>query len=203
MADPNPARVKNIPPDQQAFLAAYESREQEMIDFLKAQNLVTLPPYLGAFQIRQLPEAFKPTSPGGFMNPPGIYDADNGGFYFIPTYNPQSQNFYIRAAIEDPRPILGHEGIPGHFLQLSIANHLDNEIRRHHGENVFVEGWALYGEEMLVREGLYRARLRRRRAGAAPFALSRRAHRRRRQPAHRPLDVRAGRELLHGRRRTR
>jgi uncharacterized protein (DUF885 family) len=155
MADPNPARIKNIPPDQQAFLAAYESREQEMIDFLKARNLVTLPPYLGAFQIRQLPEAFKPTSPGGFMNPPGIYDADNGGFYFIPTYNPQSHNFYIRAAIEDPRPILGHEGIPGHFLQLSIANHLDNEIRRHHAENVFIEGWALYGEEMLVREGMY------------------------------------------------
>jgi uncharacterized protein (DUF885 family) len=155
MADPNPARVKNIPPDQQAFLAAYESREQEMIDFLRKRNLVTLPPYLGSFQIRQLPEAFKPTSPGGFMNPPGIYDADNGGFYFIPTYNPQSKNFYIRAAIEDPRPILGHEGIPGHFLQLSIANHLDNEIRRHHGENVFIEGWALYGEEMLVHEGLY------------------------------------------------
>jgi uncharacterized protein (DUF885 family) len=155
MADPNPARVKNIPPDQQAFLAAYESREQEMIDFLKARKLVTLPSYLGAFQIRQLPDAFKPTSPGGFMNPPGIYDADNGGFYFIPTYNPQSHNFYIRAAIEDPRPILGHEGIPGHFLQLSIANHLENEIRRHHSESVFIEGWALYGEEMLVREGLY------------------------------------------------
>jgi uncharacterized protein (DUF885 family) len=155
MADPNPARVKNIPPDQQAFLAAYESREQEMIDFLRKKNLVTLPPYLGAFQIRQLPEAFKPTSPGGFMNPPGIYDAHNGGFYFIPTYNAQSKNFYIRAAIEDPRPILGHEGIPGHFLQLSIANHLENEIRRHHGENVFIEGWALYGEEMLVREGMY------------------------------------------------
>src|SRR3989442_15973624 len=58
MADPNPARVKNTPPDQQAFLAAYESREQEMIDFLKAKKLVTLPPYLGPFQIRQLPEAF-------------------------------------------------------------------------------------------------------------------------------------------------
>ena len=155
MADPNPARVKNIPPDQQAFLASYESREQEMIDFLKARNLVTLPPYLGPFQIRQLPDAFKPTSPGGFMNPPGIYDADNGGFYFIPTYNPQSKNFYIRAAIEDPRPILGHEGIPGHFLQISIANHLENEIRRHHGESVFVEGWALYTEEMLTRTGLY------------------------------------------------
>jgi len=155
LADPDPARSANIPPDQAAFLKAYESREQEMINFLKEHNLVTLPEYLGAFQIRQLPEAFKPTSPGGFMNPPGVYDKDPTGFYFIPTYNPQSKNFYIRAAIEDPRPILGHEGIPGHFLQLSIANHLSDEIRRQHEDGVFVEGWALYGEEMLMRTGLY------------------------------------------------
>ena len=155
LADPNPARSKNIPPDQASFLAAYENREQEMIAFLKEHKIVTVPDYLGRFEIRQLPEAFKPTSPGGFMNPPGVYDKDPAGFYFIPTYNPQSKNFYIRAAIEDPRPILGHEGIPGHFMQLSIANHLSNEIRRQHGDGVFVEGWALYGEEMLLRTGLY------------------------------------------------
>ena len=155
LADPNPSRGKNIPADQQAFLKAYESRQAEMIDFLKTSRLVTLPAYLGRFEIRQLPEAFKPTSPGGFMNPPGVYDKDDSGFYFIPTYNPQSKNFYIRAAIEDPRPILGHEGIPGHFLQLSIANHLPDEIRRQHGDGIFVEGWALYGEEMLMRTGLY------------------------------------------------
>ncbi len=155
LADPDPARSANIPPDQAAFLKAYESRKQEMINFLKEHNLVTLPEYLGAFQIRQLPEAFKPTNPGGFMNPPGVYDKDPTGFYFIPTYHPQSKNFYIRAAIEDPRPILGHEGIPGHFLQLSIANHLSDEIRRQHEDGVFVEGWALYGEEMLMRTGLY------------------------------------------------
>ena len=155
MADPDPARSKNIPPDQESFLKAYESREQEMIDFLKSHRLITLPDYLGPFLIRQLPEAFKPTSPGGFMNPPGVYDKDPAGFYFIPGYNPQSKNFYIRAAIEDPRPILGHEGIPGHFLQLSIANHLTDEIRRQNQNGVFVEGWALYGEEMLMRTGLY------------------------------------------------
>jgi uncharacterized protein (DUF885 family) len=155
LADPDPNRSANIPPDQGSFLKAYESREAEMINFMKEHNVVTLPDYLGAFQIRQLPDAFKPTSPGGFMNPPGIYDKDPTGFYFIPTYNPQSKNFYIRAAIEDPRPILGHEGIPGHFLQLSIANHLGDEIRRQHQDGVFVEGWALYGEEMLMRTGLY------------------------------------------------
>jgi len=155
LADPNPARSKSIPTDQQDFLKKYESRQAEMIDFLKSHHLVTIPSHVGPFQIRQLPEAFKPTSPGGFMNPPGVYDKDNSGFYFIPTYNPASKNFYIRAAIEDPRPILGHEGIPGHFLQLSIANHIPNEIRRQHSDGIIIEGWALYTEEMLMRTGLY------------------------------------------------
>jgi uncharacterized protein (DUF885 family) len=155
LASPDPARAAHVPKDQAEFLAAYESREQQINDFLKANRLVTLPAYIGNFRIRQLPEAFKPTSPGGFMNPPGVYDKDPDGFFYIPTYNPRSGNFYIRAAIEDPRPILGHEGIPGHFLQISIANHLGNEIRRQHQDTVFVEGWALYGEEMLMRTGLY------------------------------------------------
>jgi len=155
LADPNPARSKSIPTDQQDFLKKYESRQTEMIEFLKTRRLVTIPPFVGPFEIRQLPEAFKPTSPGGFMNAPGVYDKDNSGFYFIPTYNPASKNFYIRAAIEDPRPILGHEGIPGHFLQLSIANHVSNEIRRQHFDGILIEGWALYTEEMLMRTGFY------------------------------------------------
>lgn len=155
LADPDPQRAKVVPKNQDDFLKAYESRQAEMIGFLKEHQLVTLPSYLGRFEIRQLPEAFKPTSPGGFMNAPGVYDKDDSGFYFIPTYNPQSKNFYIRAAIEDPRPILGHEGIPGHFLQLSIANHLKDEIRRQHSDGIIIEGWALYGEEMLLRAGLY------------------------------------------------
>jgi uncharacterized protein (DUF885 family) len=154
-ASPDPSRAPRIPADQQDFLRAYEARLVEVTDFLRANHLITIPEYIGRFEIRQLPEAFKPTSPGGFMNPPGIYDADPTGFYFIPTYNPRSGNFYIRAAIEDPRPLLGHEGIPGHFLQLSIANHLRDEIRRQQGDNTFTEGWALYDEEMLMREGLY------------------------------------------------
>src|SRR6266576_1752775 len=150
LADPDPKRAAHVPPDQESFLKAYESREAEMINFLKEHQLVTIPDYLGPFQIRQLPEAFKPTSPGGFMNPPGVYDKDPTGFYFIPTYNRESKNFYLRAAIEDPRPILGHEGIPGHFMQLSIANHLPNEIRRQNQNGVFVEGWALYGEDAVL-----------------------------------------------------
>jgi uncharacterized protein (DUF885 family) len=32
---------------------------------------------------------------------------------------------------------------------------LTDEIRRHHDDGVFVEGWALYTEEMLLRRGFY------------------------------------------------
>jgi uncharacterized protein (DUF885 family) len=155
MANPNPARSSAVPRNQQEFLDAYEKRLQDILRFLREQDLISIPSYIGRFQIRQLPEAFKPTNPGGFMNPPGVYDSDSTGFYLLPTYSPDSKNFYIRAAIEAPRPILGHEGIPGHFLQISIANHLEDEIRRHHEDGVFIEGWALYTEEMLLRRGFY------------------------------------------------
>jgi uncharacterized protein (DUF885 family) len=154
-ASPDPRRAAHMPANEAEFLAAYESRLSEIVKFLGDKQLVTIPPYIGKFEIRELPEAFKPTSPGGWMNPPGLYDTDNAGAFYIPTFNPQSGNFYIRAAIEDPRPILGHEGIPGHFLQISIANHVTDEIRRQHYDNTFAEGWALYGEEMMMREGLY------------------------------------------------
>ena len=76
--------ARTFPPDQASFLVAYESRQQEMIAFIKERQLVTIPDYLGRFEIRQLPEAFKPTSPGGFMNPPGVYDKDPSGFYLHP-----------------------------------------------------------------------------------------------------------------------
>src|SRR5947208_12778973 len=46
LADPDPRRAAHIPPDQESFLKAYESREAEMISFMKEHNLVTLPSYL-------------------------------------------------------------------------------------------------------------------------------------------------------------
>ena len=155
LASPDPRRAPHLPRDEAEFLATYQSRLKEIVEFLQAHRLVTIPSYIGQFRIRELPEAFKPTAPGGFMNAPGVYDKDPDGFYYIPTYNPKSDNFYIRAAIEDPRPILGHESIPGHFLQGSIANHVASEIRRMQDDTVFSEGWALYTEEMLMRTGLY------------------------------------------------
>ena len=143
------------PSSQDEFLRSYEAHTDGIVRFLEDKDILTVPAFIGPFHCRQLPDAFKPTSPGGFMNPPGVFDADPAGFYFIPTYDPHPANFFLRAAIEDPRPILAHEGIPGHHFQISIANRLQNPIRRFHDDGVFIEGWAFYTEEMLERTGLY------------------------------------------------
>jgi uncharacterized protein (DUF885 family) len=161
LADPNladtlrSADARPGPTTSQQFLAAYESQTPVLLEHLSRHEILTVPNYIGPFRILELPEAFRPTSPGGFMNPPGVFDPDPSGFYFLPAFDPNSRNFYMRAALSNPLPILGHEGIPGHFLQISIANHNPVEIRRMHQDGVFQEGWALYGEEMLMRTGLY------------------------------------------------
>jgi uncharacterized protein (DUF885 family) len=138
-----------------AFLAHYQSSLQVLKAFLKAHRVVDVPSYVGPFHIVQVPKALAATYPGGFMNPPAMLGTDPEGFYFVPDFSPSNQSFFVAYARQSVLPILGHEGIPGHFLQFSYADHNPDFIRHVHSDGMFSEGWAFYGEEMLMRLGLY------------------------------------------------
>ncbi len=116
---------------------------------------MTIPSYIGPFHIVEVPKALAATYPGGFMNPPQMFSNDPQGFYFVPDFSSSNQSFFVQQARQSVLPLLGHEGIPGHFLQFTYAYHNPDFIRHVQSDGVFAEGWAFYGEEMLMREGLY------------------------------------------------
>jgi hypothetical protein len=138
-----------------AFLQHYQSSLDVLKRFLKTHRVVDIPSYVGPFHIVQVPKALAATYPGGFMNPPAMLGSDPEGFYFVPDFSTSNQSFFVANARQSVLPILGHEGIPGHFLQFSYAFHNPDFIRHVHDDSVFSEGWAFYGEEMLMRLGLY------------------------------------------------
>jgi uncharacterized protein (DUF885 family) len=137
------------------FLAYYERSLAQIVAFINSHDIVTIPSYIGPFHIVEVPKALAATYPGGFMNPPQMFSDDRQGFYFVPDFSTSNQSFFVQQARQSVLPLLGHEGIPGHFMQFTYAYHNPDYVRHVQGDGVFAEGWAFYGEEMLMREGLY------------------------------------------------
>ena len=65
-------------------------------------------------------------------------------------------NFNQRSLIDDEATAY-HEGVPGHHMQLSVAQTLPElpKFRRHGGNSGYTEGWALYAEQLGKEVGFY------------------------------------------------
>jgi uncharacterized protein (DUF885 family) len=67
-----------------------------------------------------------------------------------------TSNFANRTLIDDEATAY-HEGIPGHHMQMSVAQQLTGlpHFRKHGGNSGYVEGWALYSEQLGKEIGFY------------------------------------------------
>jgi uncharacterized protein (DUF885 family) len=63
--------------------------------------------------------------------------------------------YFWKAYAQDPRTTGVHEGVPGHFFQLSLAWRNPDPIRRQYYESGANEGIGFYAEEMMLDAGLY------------------------------------------------
>jgi uncharacterized protein (DUF885 family) len=102
-------------------------------------------------KVRRVPPDIQDGAPRGYMQPAPL-DGSRPAIYYI----------NLKTTAMWPRPSLAtltaHEGIPGHTWQLAyLAEHHAQvpAIASLIGFNAFVEGWALYAEQLVDESGLY------------------------------------------------
>jgi uncharacterized protein (DUF885 family) len=102
------------------------------------------------FEVVPVPDFLEKTSAPAYYEQ-GAPDGSRPGRLFIDTYNATDRNLY---SVED---IAYHEGIPGHHLQISIAQELDDipTFRKFQHYTAYQEGWGLYSERLGKDVGLY------------------------------------------------
>ena len=97
-------------------------------------------------------EPFREQSAGGAFYEDPSADGARPGTYYINLYNMKDQPIYQAEALAY------HEGIPGHHMQVAIAQELTGmpKFRKHGGNVAYVEGWALYSELLPKEYGFYK-----------------------------------------------
>jgi uncharacterized protein (DUF885 family) len=82
---------------------------------------------------------------------PAAADGSHGGVHWLNTSAPQTRTRYEYEALAF------HESVPGHHLQFSLAQELEElpRFRRFGYVTAFSEGWALYTERLADELGLY------------------------------------------------
>jgi hypothetical protein len=141
--------------DQAAQMAREKQQEQEIRDFLEQKNILTVPGWVEHYRNLPYPAYLMPISAFGVaddLTSPGRLKDDATSY--IKTPSPDRGYFDLSTA-RDPRGIVVHEGIPGHYFQKVMSWTNDDPIRRHYYDSSANEGIGFYAEEMMLQAGLF------------------------------------------------
>jgi len=122
--------------------------------YLEEKDVLTVPAWAQHFLYAPTPPYLEPLD--------GFAEADDftspsrlkqNGTRYIQTPSPDLGYFWLSAA-KDPRPLIVHEGVPGHYFQLVVSWANPDLIRRHYYDSSANEGIGFYSEEMMLNAGL-------------------------------------------------
>ncbi len=144
--------------DPQFYFPDTDEGRQAYLD-LAAEHLDrmtnALPDFFGilpkaGLEVRRV-EAFREQDGAAQQYMPGTPDGSRPGVFYVHLSDMSSMPRY---QLED---IAYHEGVPGHHLQVSIAQELEDipTFRTQSFYTAFAEGWALYAEALAREMGFY------------------------------------------------
>jgi len=137
---------KYIPTSSEQILDGYRQYIAQMEP--KLPQLFTLLPK-SPVTVEAIPE-FQASAMTHYMT--GTPDGKRPGRVVVATSN------FAERSLVDNEAIAYHEGIPGHHMQLSVQQQLEGlpKFRLHGlGFNAYIEGWALYAEQLGKEVGFY------------------------------------------------
>src|ERR1700676_1373520 len=144
-----------------AFIPAAKQALVTATAFVKAKNLLTLPPNAN-LEVIETPVFMRGLYSVGGFNPAPALEPKLGAFFWvtpIPGEWPQSRidsklREYNDSGIQH---LTVHEAMPGHYVQGEYANEIQPRSRRLlrniFANGPYVEGWAVYSQQLMAEQG--------------------------------------------------
>jgi hypothetical protein len=129
--------------------------EDEIRKFLEEKNIMTVPGWVHHYINKKIPPHIAPFTMMGVVDDlTSETRLDEDGVSYIPEPGP-SMSYFRLATAKDPRPIIIHEGVPGHYFQLVLSWANPDPVRRRYFDSGANEGIGFYVEELLLQFGLF------------------------------------------------
>jgi uncharacterized protein (DUF885 family) len=151
------ADVKQTTPTADTLLDVYRDETLRAKRFVTDRDLVTIPAG-ESLDVVETPEFERGRFPyAGYMTP-APFERDQRGMLWVTPIDrnlpPELQQQQLHGHPMAGIPVIAlHETYPGHHLQYLHAGRLGSPVRKVFGTPVFVEGWALYCEELMFQQG--------------------------------------------------
>jgi uncharacterized protein (DUF885 family) len=130
-------------------------------EFVRQKHLVTFPSRSN-LQVIPTPEFMRGTYGVAGFNPAPAFEPQLGAFYWVTPIPSDWPKERIESKLREYNrfglmQITIHEAMPGHYVQFEVADNLEPKSRRAlrniYGNVPYVEGWALYTQQMMSEEG--------------------------------------------------
>jgi hypothetical protein len=147
-------------PELRLFSSAEEQievgkqQEEDIRKFLEEKDIMTIPNWVQHYYFVKLPPYISALTLGVRDDLTSETRLDENSVRYIDEPSP-SLGYFSLATAKDTRPIVIHEGVPGHYLQLVLSWANENPIRRRYFDSGANEGVAFYVEELLLQYGLF------------------------------------------------